>query len=308
MDFPILDEATRIQRLAPPTGHVDMVLDTDTFNEIDDQFAVAYALLSPEHMNVEAIYAAPFSSAGKGIGPAEGMELSYEEILRLLERLGRSPEGLTFRGSTSYLPAADEPVVSEAAEDLVAKAMADREGPLYVAAVGAITNVASAILIEPAIIERIVVIWLGGQPDYWPTAAEYNLGQDVPAARVVLDSGVPFLHIPCKNVSEHLRTTVPEMERWVKGHNAISDYLYQIFCDHHDDHFGWSKVIWDISAIAWLINANWVPSVLTPSPILTDQVTWSFDRSRHLVRQATDCQRDPIFRDLFPRLAAAGEA
>ena len=303
MDFPTIDEATRIQRLVPPTGKIDMVLDTDTFNEIDDQFAVAYSLLSPESMNVEAIYAAPFSHGARGIGPAEGMQLSYDEILRLLDRLDRSPEGFVFKGSTSYLPAADEPVVSPAAEDIVAKAMTDRDGPLYVLAIGAITDVASAILIEPAIIERIVVVWLGGNAGEWPTAAEYNLSQDVPAARVVFDCGVPFVHIPCHPVAVHLRTTVPEMERWVKGQSPIADYLYQIFCDHHDDHFAWSKVIWDIATIAWLINSDWVPSVLDHSPILTDQATWSRDRSRHFIRQATNCNRDEIFRDLFTKLA-----
>ncbi|MFC1725309.1 hypothetical protein ACFL4T_06755 [candidate division KSB1 bacterium] len=44
----------------PPAGRVRMVLDTDTYNEIDDQFAVVYSLISPERLNVEAIYAAPF--------------------------------------------------------------------------------------------------------------------------------------------------------------------------------------------------------------------------------------------------------
>ncbi|MBE0698068.1 MAG: nucleoside hydrolase, partial [Anaerolineaceae bacterium] len=39
-----------------------MVLDTDTYNEIDDQFAVVYALLSPEQLQVEALYAAPFTN------------------------------------------------------------------------------------------------------------------------------------------------------------------------------------------------------------------------------------------------------
>ena len=210
-----------------------------------------------------------------------------------------------FKGSTSYLPAADEPALSAAAEDIVAKANSDREGPLYVVAIGAITNVASALLMDPSIIERIVVVWLGGHPHSWPTAIEYNLYQDVPSARVIFDSGVPFMQIPCKHVSEQLRTTVPEMERWVKGKSPIADYLYQIFCDHHDDHFGWSKVIWDISSIAWLINSEWVPSVLTHSPILTDQVTWSADRSRHFIRVASDCYRDPIFRDLFTKFANA---
>ncbi|MCD6360519.1 MAG: nucleoside hydrolase [Armatimonadetes bacterium] len=303
MDFPHIDEATRIQRLAPPEGRVDMVLDTDTFNEIDDQFAVAYSILSPEHMNVEAIYAAPFSHH-RTPDPADGMQQSYEEILRLLERLDRPHEGFALKGSPSYLPGADQPVDSPAARDLVEKALADREGDLYVLAIGAITNVASAILLEPGIIERIVVVWLGGQPHYWPTAVEYNLHQDVHAARVILDCGVPFMQIPCKNVSEHLTTTVPELEVNLKGRNPIADYLFEIFCAHHEDHFAWAKVIWDISAVAWLINSNWVPSVLAHSPILTDQVTWSLDWSRHFIRVATHCDRNAIFADLFRKLQA----
>jgi len=250
---------------------------------------------------VEAIYAAPFHNS-RSSGPGDGMEKSYEEILRLLDRLDVSPEGLVFRGSTSYLPDADVPVQSAAAEDLVAKAMAEREGPLYVLPIGAITNVASAILMEPRIIERIVVVWLGGTPLYWPTAREFNLGQDYPASRLVFDCGVPFVHIPCPNVAEHLRTTVPEMERHVKGRGAIGDYLHEIFCDYHQDHYAWSKVIWDISTVAWLIDSNWVPSSIVHSPILTPELTWSENRSRHFIRVADTCKRDPIFRNLFQKI------
>ena len=41
-----MSDSRRVQRLEPPAGDggkIDMVLDTDTFNEIDDQFALAYA-------------------------------------------------------------------------------------------------------------------------------------------------------------------------------------------------------------------------------------------------------------------------
>jgi len=297
-------EAFRIQRLAPPTGRVSMVLDTDTANEIDDQFAVAYALLAPERLEVEALYAAPFSNS-RSIGPEDGMERSYEEIVRVLERMGRSPDGLVHKGSRGYLPAADEPMPSPAAEDLVARALAEREGPLYVLAVGAITNVASALLLAPEIIERVVVVWLGGQPHSWHTAIEFNLRQDMHAARVILDSGVPFVHIPCKNVSEHLTTTRAELEAHIAGRNALCDYLYEIFCGYSDDHFAWAKVIWDISAVAWLLDAGWVPSVLVHSPLLTEMGTWSHDRSRHFIREAIHCNRNAIFGDLFRRLAAA---
>lgn len=301
MVFPHIDESLRLHQLQPPNGIVPMVLDTDTYNEVDDQFAVAYALLAPERLRVEALYAAPFHNP-RSTGPQDGMEKSYEEILRILERMGHSSEGFAFKGSRSYLTGPEEPVVSEAAEDLVARALAPRNGPLYVLAIGAITNVASAILMQPEIIRHIVVVWLGGQPHTWPTAREFNLQQDVSATRVILDSGVPFVHIPCKNVAEHLTTTKAELEAHIKGHGPLADYLYETLCGYHHDHFAWAKVIWDISTVAWLINPEWVPTVLTHTPLLTDQVTWSQDRSRHMMREAIHCDRNAIFGDLFRRL------
>ena len=106
MNFPKISDAVRLERLRPPAGRVRMVLDTDTYNETDDQFALVHALLSPEQLAVEAVYAAPFHNE-RSDGPGHGMELSYQEILRLLRRLGRSADGFAFRGSTGYLtPAA----------------------------------------------------------------------------------------------------------------------------------------------------------------------------------------------------------
>jgi len=282
-----------------------MVLDTDTYNEIDDQFALAYAMLSPERLGVEAIYAAPFTNS-RSTGPADGMEKSYEEILLLLERLSKPHDGFAFRGSPEYLPGAQQPVESAAAEDLVVRAKAGREGDLYVVAIGAITNVASAILLDPDIIDRIVVVWLGGHAHYWPTTREFNLGQDIHAARVILDSGVPFVHIPCKGVAEHLRTTKAELQAHIAGRNDLCDFLFERFCGYSDDHFAWAKEIWDVSAIAWLVNSGWVPSSLVHAPILTDQVTWSRDPARHFIRVATDCHRNPVFAHLFRKLAAHG--
>jgi purine nucleosidase len=300
--FPKLDPDTMSQRLAPPAGPVQMVLDTDTYNEIDDQFAVVYSLLS-EGVHVEAIYAAPFFNA-RSSGPGDGMRKSYDEILRLLERLGRAHEGFVFHGSDRYLGRPDTPVRSEATEDLIARAMAPRDGPLYVAAIGAITNVASALLLAPEIAERVVVVWLGGHPQYWPHSREFNLQQDVPAAQVIFNSGVPVVQIPCKNVAEHLRTTLPEMAAYVKGRGAIGDYLYQTYEDYFEDHTARSKVIWDISTIAYLLQPKWVPSEVRPSPVLREDITWGpEDASRHPFRVAVDLDRDRIFGDLFGKLA-----
>lgn len=302
MNFPKLPDTLRLARLQPPTGQVRMVLDTDTYNEVDDQFALVHALLSPDRLRVEAIYAAPYFN-DRSSGPADGMEKSYEEIHRLLEKLNWSQRDFVYRGATAYLDASLQPQESAAARDLVARALASpADDPLYVVAIGAITNVASAVLMEPKIIEKIVVVWLGGHALHWPHTREFNLKQDVPAARLLFDCGVPFVLIPCMGVVSHLHTTIPELEAYVAGRGAIGDYLVEIVKGYHQDHRGWSKVLWDIATIAYLLNERWTPSQLIHSPILTDQVTWSVDYGRHLIRYVHYIERDPIFRDLFTKL------
>jgi len=303
-NLPKIPTDVLLKRLEPPTGSISMVLDTDTYNEVDDQFAVVYALLSAQ-LDVEAIYAAPFFNS-RSSGPGDGMKKSYEELLRLLGRLNYPHQDFVFRGSSSYLPAPDQPVKSEAAENLIDRAMQARDKPLYVVAIGAITNVASAILLEPRIIENIVVVWLGGHPHYWSNTREFNLWQDLPASQLIFNCGVPLVQIPAKNVSEHLRTTLPELEKHVKGRGGIGDYLYETFAAYHADHYAWAKEIWDIASIAYLLNPQWMPSHIVHSPILTSEGTWSFDSSRHFIRVAVDARRNEIFADLFRKLDKCG--
>ena len=301
MIYPELTEELRLRRLQPPEGKIRMVLDTDTYNEIDDQFAMVYALLSQDRLQVEALYAAPFHNH-RSRGPADGMEKSYQEILRLLGFLNMESDCLAFRGATTYLEDPARPCESAAVADLVERASNNDRLPLYVVAIGAITNVASAILTRPEITERIVVVWLGGHALHWPNTDEFNLKQDVLAARVLFDCGVPLVRIPCNGVTSHLHTTVPEMEKYVGGKGAVGDYLVDIFAKYHNDHCGWSKVLWDMAAIAYLVNDSWVPTELVHSPVVTDELTWRVDCARHTIRSATMVDRDAIFRDFFAKL------
>jgi inosine-uridine nucleoside N-ribohydrolase len=317
MNFPQISNSTRLERLQPSQGKVRTVIDTDTYNEIDDQFALVYALLSPEQLAVEALYAAPFFNS-RASSPGNGMEKSYDEILTLLGRLNISGENFAYRGSNGFLADYENPYDNEAVRDLIDRAMNSSE-PLYVIAIGALTNIASAILIEPKIIEKIIVVWLGGNALHWPHTKEFNLSGDVLAARLVLDCGVPLILIPCQGVTTHLTSTVPEIDLYVQGKGAIGDYLAETFKGYSDDHFAWSKEIWDVVAIAYLLNADWIPSYIVSSPMITQETAgdvvnhkpddwrkhelrWSFDHSRHQIRCAYHVHRDPIFRDLFTKL------
>jgi purine nucleosidase len=297
-DFPKLDHAELLRRLNPPTGPVSMVLDTDTYNEIDDQYAVVYALRSPAKLAVEAIYAAPFHNQ-RSASPGDGMQKSFEEIQRVLGRIEIETAPLALKGSDRYLPDATTPVESEAARDLVERAHRQRDGLLYVVPIGAITNVASAILLDPSIVDKLVVVWLGGNSIGYHTAREFNLMQDFHASRLIFDCGVPLVHVPCIGVTEMLRTTRAELGVYVKGRGPIGDYLYDIYCDYVPDKPGQSKVIWDMAPIAWLLNPDSVATDVVPSPVLNAELTWSVDSRRHPIRTATHVDRDWIFADFF---------
>jgi hypothetical protein len=260
-------------------------------------------VLSPERLEVEAIYAAPFHNK-RSSGPEDGMLKSYDEILRVLERLGRQQEYPVFQGARAWLSDLKQPVSNPAVEDLITRAHQQRSGPLYVVGIGASTNIATALLLAPDIASRIVVVWLGGNALFWPGAQEFNLQQDPRASRHLFDCGVPLVFVPCLGVTDHLITTQAELARFVKGRSAIGDYLYEIYSETHPDHFAYSRVIWDIAPIAWLVNPQWVPSSLVHSPILTSELTYSHDPRRHFIRQANAVQRDAIFADLFRKLGA----
>ena len=174
------------------------------------------------------------------------------------------------------------------------------------AAIGAPTNIASAILMEPGIIEKIVVIWLGGTALHWPSAAEFNLEQDVAASQLLFDCGVPMIRIPCTDVTSHLLTTVHEVGYYLKGKNPIANYLYECFQEFVEQKKCLSKVVWDIAAVACLVNPEWVPAHIVHSPILSDQLTWSMDRGRHFGKDAFAVQRDAIFLDVFSKLCRIG--
>jgi len=301
--FPTIAEAKRIELLALPSGKVRAVLDTDTFNEIDDQFALTHAILSPDNFFLEAVYAAPFHN-NLSSGAGDGMEQSYQEILKILKNLNVSADDFAYRGSTEFMTAPDKPVDSDSARNLIERVQNMGDELLYVLTIGAPTNVSSAILLEPEIIKKIVVVWLGGAGLDWHTARGFNLSQDIFSSRILFNSGVPLVHLPMGPVTSHLLTTLPEIEHHLSGKGDIGDYLVEIFRNVARGRKTYSRVLWDLSATGYLVNPDWISTEIVHSPILTDQQTWSFNKRRHFITNAIWVNRDAIFNDLFEKVAA----
>ena len=296
----------RLKNLEIPTGPVDMVLDTDAYNEIDDQFAISYALHATEKLNVLALYAAPFFN-NRSNSPADGMERSYQEILKLL-RLSKL-ECPVYRGSDRYLPDEQTPVASDAAKHLTELAMRySPEKPLYVVAIGAITNVASALLMKPEIADNIVVVWLGGNALEWHDNIEFNIRQDVASARVVFASGAPLVMLPCLGVVSAFTSTEPELTYWLKGKNDLCDYLVQHTVEAANEYAKgcvWSRVIWDVTTVGWLLNdgRRFMLDKLIPTPIPEYDHHYAQDPRRPLCRYVYHINRDALMGDLFAHIS-----
>lgn len=298
------------KRLQRPTGVIDAVIDTDTFNEVDDQYALVYLLQSGDRIHTKGIYAAPFSNE-KAETPEKGMELSYSEIQNVLTMMGKEMYlPMVKKGSRSYLKDEHTPVLSEAAEALIQLSENyDSENQLYVIAIGAITNIASALLLEPELKERMVVVWLGGQAHHWPEKenTEFNMVQDVAAARVVFKSGVPLVQIPCMGVVSGFRISEPELLKYLKGKNRLCDYLAERTITETrrmKQMETWSKPIWDVTTVAWLLGEQFVRDQLVAKPIPEYDNTYDFRTDYGMMRYAYHINRDLLFEDVFKKLGA----
>ena len=302
------DESARLKKLQKPTKRVDVVMDTDACNEVDDQFAIAYALKREDRINLQALYAAPFCHMHAETAQ-KGMLLSYDEILKVLTLAGREEiKARVYQGSSRFLPDESTPVPSPAAEDLIARGMAhDPEDPLYVLAIGAITNVASALLLEPRLKDHLVVIWHGGTALDWPACISFNACQDIAATRVVMGSGVPFVMQPGAGVSYNLTTSVQELEYWLKGKNPLCDYLVRIYKEVAGNWHKtpvWSHPLVDVAAVSWLLDDQpYMNDRLTPTPLISYTGHYEFDPRRHLMRYVYFMNRDVILSDLFTRIS-----
>ena len=80
---------------------INLILDTDTYNECDDQFALSlsYLIKSKDLFNIEAITVAPYSHTKRDVTVKDGQEFSYKEILKICNWLNFDTKNKVFKGS-----------------------------------------------------------------------------------------------------------------------------------------------------------------------------------------------------------------
>jgi purine nucleosidase len=282
-----------------------VILDCDTANEIDDQFAIAYALGSPA-LDVRAV----ISVQNTLIHGPGSVQRYQEEAERVVALCGRQADVPCLRGAIGPMETRETPMPSEGLDFLIAAA---KEGPLTIIATGPITDVASLLLVAPEVRDNVRVVWLGGFPDA-ATYARWRLGElngraDIAAWRVLFTQPVALLQLPGWPGVAKL---VVEYDAYVKELRAlnrpVATYLAAI-CDTwraHREALGYGpqtrKILWDVANVAAVIAPASVTVTPTATPTLDAAGAHDFGRPGRAVDVVTDLDATWILADLWEAL------
>lgn len=215
-----------------------VVINSDAKNEADDQFALVHGLLSPT-LDVRGLVPAHFGTRRSDRSMAE----SREEIDLLLDLMGMTDSIAVADGAATAVPDEQTPVDSQGAQLIVTESkLASEDAPLFVAFLGPLTDMASAILLDPEIVNRdVVVVWIGGSGyrgyDFG-SRMEFNLSNDIAAANVVFDSGITVWQVP-RDVYTKVSVGYAELEEKIGDAGRLGRYLidqlYEWNANHHPE-------------------------------------------------------------------------
>lgn len=291
------EEADHLEDGTPSSQQSDrrptqVVIDSDANNELDDQHAIAYALLSTDDFDVEGITVNRTANGGD-------IDAQAEEARRIVRLVGLEGEIPVLNGASgSYreiAPTVNEETFdgAEAVEFLIEKAHASGERPLHVIPIGKLTNVALALEKDPSIASEIRVVWLGSN---FPDPGEYNLENDPSAVNPVLESSVPFEIAVVRydrfsgtaavqafqpEIQERMPGLGPQIEEPVTGrhggkHRTFGDYSVALF-DHVDQH---ARALYDVAAVAVVKNPEWAVRQ-NVEPYRLEDGEWVRDEAGH---------------------------
>ncbi|HZK27944.1 MAG TPA: nucleoside hydrolase [Thermoclostridium sp.] len=286
----------------PDTKKIRLIVNTDAKNEADDQFAIVHALLTPRFI-VKGIIAAHFGTKRTN----KSMQESYDECVKVLELMELTDEVSLYRGAEMKIPDEQTPSPSDGADLIIREAMADDDKPLYVVFLGPITDLASAYLKEPAIENRLTAVWIGGGA-YPNGENEFNLGNDIEAANVVMRSNIPLWQVP-RNVYTTIRVSIAELAVKVKPYGKVGAYLFQQLYDFNfelKDNMRFPKgEMWslgDSPAISLLLDYHDYGYDMIPAPRITPDMRYVHYQDERLIRVYNYVDSRFTLEDMFAKL------
>ena len=238
-----------------------IILDADTGNEVDDLFAIVRALIEPS-WDILALNAAQWQNSQWAVDNT--MEESHRLNHMLVNYLRMEKEIKTLRGGVNRMyDWGDKAQHSAAAYGIIKQANRLPENEfLSVVVLGALTNVASALYIDPGIAGKIKVYWLGLSYDFEKGTSkriDFNAVMDPQAADLLLSSEVEMHLIPV-NVAAAMKFGYEETHEQFDGIHPLTEFLVDRWYRHMDGS-RYQRTIWDVALIEAMIHPEWAREV-----------------------------------------------
>ena len=292
-DFTIFDNPF------PPEARQRVIVNTDARNEADDQYAIVHAVLTPS-FDLHGIIPAHYGTAKT---PASLKE-SHDETVKLLRLMDLHDEVRVEDGAPGAMPDESTPVDSAGARLIIEEAMKDDDRPLYIAFYGPVTDMASALLLEPRIAERdVIAIWIGGGA--WPKGGrEYNLSNDIHAANVVMKSTLQVWQVP-RSTYRTMSVGCAELIEKVYPQGEIGKYLVEQLLEHNRRTRPWMEFrsLGDSPCIGLILDPECGRWSWRPAPTFDEQMHYVDTGQYRPIRVYEDVNTRFIHEDLFAKLA-----
>jgi purine nucleosidase len=285
----------------PPAKKSRVILNTDAKNEADDQYAIVHTILTPS-FDLHGIISAHFGDRKS----ATSQHDSHEEILRLLDLMSIKGQIPVQAGGPRALPDEATPVPSEGSALIITEAMKDDPRPLHVAFLGPLTDMASALLEQPAIAQRnVVVVWIGGAE--WPVGGpEFNLSNDINAANVVFRSGVQLWQIP-STVYKRMAVSYLELAARVYDKGQIGKYLVEQLIEWNTRNVSGPiehRSLGDSPAVGVIMYPDCGRWEWRPAPEFNREMNYVHTGANRPIRVYESVDQRFIHEDFFAKLAA----
>ncbi len=217
----------------PGDPRMRVIIDNDFSGDPDDLYQLVHHVLSPS-VDIRAVICSHLRPGDPFDGGSDTAENAVRVATDVFSRMGLESRELIVKGATSQLADTVTPQDSAAARRIIAEALRDDvTTPLFYCAGGGLTDLASALLIEPRIADRMTLIWIGGLEHdglaYPPANAmpvEYNLLIDVDAGRVVFGgSEIAIWQVP-RNIYRQCLVSDLELRVRVRDTGRLGAHLY----------------------------------------------------------------------------------
>lgn len=250
---------------------IRVIIDADTANEIDDLYAIVRALTAPE-FQVEGLTSAHFTRSTKSNETVYRSQNINERLLVAMGLLNSIPHPV---GADRSMPNAITAVDSPAARFIIERAHAGgTKDKLIVFALGACTNLASALILDPSIESKVIFAFIDG--DYkdgkWGPGI-FNWKNDISAVKVIIESEVEYFHMPARSVSVEMQLSKHDVDEHLKGKGGVWDLLVDRWETFPRTANQEVKVMWDVSLIEAILRPKLATPVVVGAPIIHDAQT-----------------------------------